>query len=138
MGRVVLACKSDEEGEKATWHVTRLLSLLASHGQAGWECETLRRFQICDHCLEVVSTRIFEKQKASWRWKIFEYFLYAGQMMAAVHVKIIKLTKLTTIHLALKKLWNSFRGRCYIAWKKRSSEKNFNKLIMNFSISDWF
>ena len=46
MGRIVLACKW--RGKK-NGNVPRLRSLPDSHRQAGWECETLRRFQIWDH-----------------------------------------------------------------------------------------
>ena len=44
---------------KKNGNVPRLRSLPDSYRQAGWECETLRRFQICDHWVE----HITEKRK---------------------------------------------------------------------------
>ena len=42
-------CRMQEWRGKKNGNVPRLLTLLASHRQVGWECETLRRFQIWDH-----------------------------------------------------------------------------------------
>ena len=43
------SCMQEWRGNK-NGNVPRLRSLPASHRQAGWEWETLRRFQIWDHC----------------------------------------------------------------------------------------